>query len=74
MARLTGMKEICNYMNRSEATILGFIRGMDFPAAKVGGIWEADSTDIDKWREAHAKRLPQKIDPTAKKRKIETLI
>ncbi len=47
--KLTGMKEITRYANGSEATILGWIRDMDFPATKVGGIWESDKGLIDSW-------------------------
>ena len=47
---LIGMKEICDFMNRSETTILKMIRELDFPAKPVGGIYEADKKEIKKWR------------------------
>jgi hypothetical protein len=47
---LTGMKEICAYAKRSEATVLGWIRDLDFPARKIGGIWESNSSLVDKWK------------------------
>jgi len=47
--RLEGMLAICQYVNRSESTVLIWIRDMDFPAAKVGGIWESSRKAIDKW-------------------------
>lgn len=51
MSGLTGMKEICRYMSRSEPTVLGFIRDCDLPAFKIsGGIWESDTDLIDAWR------------------------
>ena len=50
MAGLTGMKEICIYLRRSEATILGWIRAEGLPATKLGGQWESDSSLIDQWR------------------------
>jgi hypothetical protein len=50
MAGLSGMKAICGYCNRSEATILCWIRQIDFPAAKITGSWESDTVKIDEWR------------------------
>jgi excisionase family DNA binding protein len=47
--RLDGMKEICNYMRRSEDTVLRMVRFQDMPAAKLGGIWFSDTESIDKW-------------------------
>jgi len=46
---LTGMKEICQYMGRSEVTILKLIRDQDFPAQKIGGIWESDKDLVNEW-------------------------
>jgi hypothetical protein len=31
---LTGMKAICDYVNRSEATVLKWIRELRFPSSK----------------------------------------
>ncbi|MBI9092916.1 MAG: hypothetical protein JEZ12_27180 [Desulfobacterium sp.] len=51
MSGLTGMKDICNYMSRSESTVLMLIRDCDLPACKIGGgIWESDTELIDDWR------------------------
>lgn len=51
MPGLTGMKAICNYLNRSESTVLGLIRFYSLPACKIGGgIWESDTELIDSWR------------------------
>ena len=47
---LSGMKEICSHMNRSEATVLKMIRESDFPAIKIGGVWESDKALVEKWR------------------------
>jgi len=47
---LSGMKAICQYVNRSESTVLHWIRDLDFPAHKIGGIWESDRNLIDEWR------------------------
>jgi predicted DNA-binding transcriptional regulator AlpA len=50
MVGLSGMKQICLHCNRSESTILAWIRERDFPAAKITGSWESDTERIDKWR------------------------
>jgi hypothetical protein len=50
MAELSGMKQIRDYFNRSEATILQLIRQDEFPARKIAGIWESDTEEIDTWR------------------------
>ena len=47
---LSGMNEIAGYMRRSAVTILKLIRTQDFPAVKVGGVWESDKGLIDQWR------------------------
>ena len=48
---LQGMAEIRAYVNRSEATVLRWIREYGFPAQKIaGGTWESDKGLIDKWR------------------------
>lgn len=50
MSALVGMKAICGYMGRSESTMLGIIRDLDFPAKKIYGIWESDTELVDQWR------------------------
>ena len=50
MAALTGMAEIAAYVRRSEATVLNWIRTLDFPARKIGGMWESDTELADQWR------------------------
>ena len=50
MAALSGMKNICSYMGRSESTMLAIIRDLDFPAKKILGVWESDTELVDKWR------------------------
>ena len=50
MAGLSGMKAISRYCNRSEATLLSWIRLMSFPAVKITGSWESDTGKIDQWR------------------------
>ena len=50
MAGLSGMKEICRHCNRSEATILSWVRLQAFTAVKITGGWESDTEKIDVWR------------------------
>lgn len=48
---LQGMKEICLYVNRSEATVVRWIKEFAFPASKIaGGTWESDKALVDDWR------------------------
>lgn len=47
---LSGMNEICQYVRRSPDTVLNWIRAYDFPAQKIGGVWESDKDLIDQWR------------------------
>ncbi len=67
MAGLSGMKEICKFMNRSDATILDLYRAQDFPMKKIGGIWESDTDLIDKWRKGLIEN--EQDDPGPKKRR-----
>lgn len=58
---LSGMDEITEYARRSSVTILDWIRNMNFPARKIGGIWESDTSLIDQWRrEQIMKNVKQK--------------
>ena len=50
MARLSGMKELVDYMKVSEVTIRKWMKHDNFPAALVGGSLESDTILIDKWR------------------------
>lgn len=59
---LSGMKEICLYMNRSEATVLKLIRERRFPANKIGGIWESDRDEIEAWRRGQIKKGVRRRD------------
>ncbi|MGA1846897.1 hypothetical protein [Deferribacter abyssi] len=47
---LVGMKAIRQYVGRSEATVLKWIKEDGFPAKKVDGVWESDTVLIEKWR------------------------
>ena len=50
MSALKGMENICKFFDRSESTILMLIRTENFPAEKIGGIWESDTDAIRKWK------------------------
>lgn len=47
---LSGLEEIAQYARRSKATVLDWIRNKDFPAAKLGHVWESDKGLIDQWK------------------------
>lgn len=47
---LHGMKAICGYMQKSENTVLKYIRKEGLPAGKIGGEWVSDAGRIDQWR------------------------
>ena len=60
MPNLSGMKNICQYCNRSESTILMWIRALEFPAAKFSGSWESDTDLIDSWRKEKIRKSIRK--------------
>jgi len=45
-----GMGFISDYVKRSDATVLKWIRELEFPAVKIGGIWESTTEAIDEWK------------------------
>jgi len=47
---LHGMKVICAYMEKSESTVLKYIREEGLPAGKIGGERVSDAGRIDAWR------------------------
>lgn len=52
---LSGMKAIQEFcrtigLPSSESTVINFILSEDFPAKKLGGIWESDKELIVEWR------------------------
>ena len=77
MPRLDGMTQITDYVKRSDATVLGYIRFMEFPAAKLGNIWVSDTKDIDKWfdgileNNGNGKKAPAATKKRAKKRRVK---
>lgn len=48
--QLSGMKAICEYIQRGETTVLKLIKEYKFPAKKLLGVWEADKILVDEWR------------------------
>jgi hypothetical protein len=54
---LTGMKEICVFMNRSENSVLTLIRREGFPAKKIQGIWYSDRALIKAWADQMLERV-----------------
>ena len=72
MAQLSGMKEICAYVRRSEATVLDWIRQLDFPAKKInGGIWESDTKLVNRWRENQIMSKDKKPKKKRSKKKVK---
>ena len=80
MAKLTGMKAIAVHENRSESTMLGWIRDLEYPATKIGGIWESSTEESEKWHKrqmalsAGLARNKKEEKKQQKEKKIETLI
>lgn len=67
MAELMGMGAICAKVKRSESTVLNWIRDLDFPAKKVGGIWESTDAKIDTWKDSIEKK-PANAQKSSKNR------
>jgi len=65
---LSGMKSIslfCRSINlsSSESSIINMIQACDFPARKIGGIWESDKAMIIEWRRRF---ISGEVTPAAK--------
>jgi len=69
MAGLSGMKQISRHCNRSEATILEWIRSRAFPAVKITGSWESDTEKIDQWRKLQIEAAINQRNTAKKSRK-----
>lgn len=66
---LIGMREISQYLKRSEATTMDFIFHWDFPAKKdPEGVWVADRREVDLWWET-PQGLAQKMEKAPKARR-----
>lgn len=47
---LCGMKDVCDYLGKSEKTVRRLIACDGFPATKIGGEWVSDKELIMHWR------------------------
>lgn len=47
--KLEGIKRIAEYMNRSERTVWDYINNRGLPASLVGGVYIAQSEEVDMW-------------------------
>jgi len=52
---LVGKREICKYVRRSWTTVLDWVKTSGFPAAKIGGVWESDTSLVDDWKRTKIK-------------------
>jgi hypothetical protein len=50
--RIIGTRAIGTYLGRSIGSVMNYHRLQNLPIFKVGGIWEADSTDLDEWKKS----------------------
>ena len=63
MTALSGMKSICEYVDRSAPTVLKWVREQAFPAGRLcGGVWESDTKWIDKWKARQIVRQCEKAN------------
>lgn len=67
--QLSGMNEISSYIKRSIPTVIELVATVDFPATKIGGVWESDTEMIDEWRKAFLKGRHLQKRPARKIRK-----
>lgn len=52
---LQGKKEITAYARRSWLVVLRWVKEEAFPAAKIDGVWESDTSLIDEWKRTKIK-------------------
>lgn len=52
LSGMTAIRDYCRSINlaSSEASIIQFVKEEEFPARKLGGIWESDKEEITLWR------------------------
>lgn len=63
MAKLNGVKEICDHLKLSELTVMDMIFKQNFPAKKnKEGIWVTDTAKVDKFMTAGRKPAAPKKD------------
>lgn len=58
--RLQGMTAICEHFGRCESTLLKLIITEDFPAVKIGGIWESSKKLIEVWQQDRIESRPRR--------------
>ena len=51
--RLNGIREIAEFIERSEATTMDWILHCGFPAEKSNGCWQGYADKIQKWIDEH---------------------
>ncbi len=52
---LVGKKEIAAYVRRSWMTIRRWVLVDNFPARKIDGVWESNTSLVDDWKRAKIK-------------------
>jgi hypothetical protein len=57
--RLIGLKAIAEYLQRSERTVCRYVAQYELPVERVGGLLEADSAELEKWRQGEHKNSKQ---------------
>lgn len=52
LSGMTAIRDFCRSINlpSSEVTIIQLIKEEEFPARKLGGVWESDKEEITSWR------------------------
>ena len=55
---LVGKQEIKAYTRRSWQTIQAWIDTENFPARKIGGVWESNKDLVDEWRRNNILKRP----------------
>lgn len=72
LSGMTAIREFCRLINlaSSESSVINMIHTCDFPARKIGGIWESDKVLIVEWRQRFINDGPslQKNDKKKSKR------
>lgn len=53
---INGMKEICTFLGRSEATVIKLHRENELPIKKAGGGWTAHRDVLERWWEEYCNK------------------
>lgn len=67
--RLVGIKEIAKYVRRSHSTVMLLHRGHKLPMVRVGGIWESNAAEIDRWLAEQVKSSAETSEASGPMRK-----